>query len=112
MPKLIATAVLLGLSAGAVSAQTQPATTPAAPAPVAVPSANAGPDITNANPAAPVAGANSFTQHQAKRRLRANGFSTIGPLAKDANGVWRGAATKDAAVRAVAVDYQGNVVAK
>ena len=92
----IVTAVLLGLSAGAVSAQTQPATTPAAPAPVAVPSVEAGPDITNVNPDAPVAGANSFTQEQARHRLRANGFSDVGELFKDENGVWRGEARKDA----------------
>jgi putative membrane protein len=70
------------------------------------------PDITNANPAAPVPGANSFTQEQARKRLQANGFTQVGPLSKDAYGVWRGEARKDGKAFAVAVDYQGNIAAK
>ena len=72
----------------------------------------AGPDITNINPAAPIAGANSFTEDQARRRLEQNGFSAIDSLVKDGNGVWRGTARKDGRAVSVAIDYQGNVVAK
>jgi hypothetical protein len=72
----------------------------------------AGPDITNTNPAAPIAGANSFTEDQVRHRLEQNGFSSIESLVKDANGVWRGTARKDGRAFAVAIDYQGNVVAK
>jgi len=69
-------------------------------------------DITNADPAAPVAGANSFTQEQARQRLQANGFTQIGPLSKDVDGIWRGEARKDGKAFAIAVDYQGNIAAK
>jgi hypothetical protein len=97
----LAVAALIGV--GAASAQT------------AVPAAGeskAGADITNTNPAAPIAGANSFTEEQARHRLERNGFSGIESLAKDANGVWRGTARKDGRAVSVAIDYQGNVVAK
>ena len=96
-----AAAILIGISAA--SAQSA--------APAGGESA-AGPDITNANPAAPIAGANSFTEEQARHRLEQNGFSGIDSLAKDANGVWRGTARKDGRPVSVAIDYQGNVVAK
>ena len=35
------------------------------------------------NPGAPVAGANSFTESQAKSRIETNGFSNVSGLAKD-----------------------------
>ena len=47
------------------------------------------------NPGAPVAGANSFTEGQAKSRIESNGFSNVTELRKDDQGVWRGKATKD-----------------
>ena len=61
------------------------------------------------NPAAPVAGANSFTEGQAKSRLETNGFSNVSGLQKDANGVWRGKGTKDGKTMDISVDFQGNV---
>jgi hypothetical protein len=61
------------------------------------------------NPAAPVAGANSFTEGQAKSRLETNGFSNVSGLNKDANGVWRGKASKGGQTVDVSVDFQGNV---
>jgi hypothetical protein len=61
------------------------------------------------NPAAPVAGANSFTEGQAKSRLETNGFSNVSGLQKDANGVWRGKANKGGKAVDVSVDFQGNV---
>lgn len=64
------------------------------------------------NPGAPVAGANSFTETQARSRIGKAGYSNIGPLVKDRNGIWRGMATKDGTTFHVALDYQGNVVAK
>jgi negative regulator of sigma E activity len=57
----------------------------------------------------PVKGANSFTSSQAKSRLAAKGFTHIGTLRKDNNGVWRGTALKDGVRVPVSVDYQGNV---
>ena len=44
------------------------------------------------NPGAPVAGANSFTEGQAKSRIETNGFTNVSDLQKDGNGVWRGKA--------------------
>jgi len=64
-----------------------------------------------ANPAAPVPGANSFTEDQAKDRIQDAGFSGVSKLTKDDNGIWRGQATKDGKTTTVALDYQGNVVA-
>lgn len=63
------------------------------------------------NPAAPVAGANSFTEDQAKGRIEEAGFSDVTGLAKDDQGIWRGQAVKDGKGTAVALDFQGNVVA-
>jgi putative membrane protein len=64
-----------------------------------------------ANPSAPVPGANSFTEDQAKGRIQDAGFSDVSKLAKDDQGIWRGQATKGGKTTAVALDYQGNVVA-
>jgi putative membrane protein len=61
--------------------------------------------------AAPVPGANSFTQDQAKNRIEDAGYSDVSKLTKDDQGIWRGQATKDGKSIAVALDYQGNVIA-
>ena len=61
------------------------------------------------NPGAPVAGANSFTEGQAKSRLETNGYSNVSELAKDQQGVWRGKASKGGKTMDVSVDFQGNV---
>lgn len=60
--------------------------------------------------AAPVPGANSFTESQAKGRIADRGFTDVSGLTKDKDGVWRGTATKDGKQVHVALDYQGNVV--
>ena len=60
---------------------------------------------------APLSGANSFTENQAKDRAMAAGFTNVSALAKDENGIWRGTASKDGKSVNVAVDYKGNVVA-
>ena len=61
------------------------------------------------NPGAPAAGANSFTEGQAKSRIETNGFSNVSGLAKDSQGVWRGKAMKGSQSVDVSVDFQGNV---
>ena len=61
------------------------------------------------NPGAPVAGANSFTEGQAKSRIETNGFSNVSDLKKDDQGVWRGKAMKGGQSVNVSVDFQGNV---
>ena len=58
-----------------------------------------------------LAGANSFTESQARSRLEKDGFSNVSALAKDKDGVWRGRASKGAAEQDVGVDYKGNVIA-
>jgi hypothetical protein len=63
------------------------------------------------NPGAPVAGANSFTEGQARSRIESRGFSNVSGLTEDDSGVWRGTAMKDGRQQTVSVDFQGNVVA-
>jgi len=59
---------------------------------------------------APLSGANSFTEGQAKDRILAHGGADVSPLKKDDKGIWRGTAKLDNAQENVAVDYKGNVV--
>lgn len=87
------------LSATTMSAFAQTATTPAV-----------APKETNAS--APVQGANSFTEAQAKERIEKAGFTAVSALKKDGNGVWQGTASKDGATKNVMLDFQGNVVSK
>jgi hypothetical protein len=61
------------------------------------------------NPGAPAAGANSFTEGQAKARIESRGYASVSGLAKDTNGFWRGKAMKDGKAVNVTLDYQGNV---
>ena len=60
---------------------------------------------------APMKGANSFTESQAKDRVVAAGLANVSALKKDADGIWRGTAAKDSKTMNVAVDFKGNVVA-
>ena len=64
------------------------------------------------NPGAPVAGANSFTEGQAKSRIEASGYANVSELRKDDQGVWRGKAMKDGKSISVSLDFQGNVTAQ
>jgi hypothetical protein len=59
--------------------------------------------------AAPAAGANSFTQEQARERIEAAGYTNVTGLVQDPNGVWRGNATIAGQTQAVILDYQGNI---
>jgi hypothetical protein len=60
---------------------------------------------------APLKGANSFTETQAKDRIVAAGYANVAGLTKDADGIWRGTASDGAKAIKVAVDFKGNVVA-
>ncbi len=61
---------------------------------------------------APLKGANSFTERQAKDRAEARGFTSVAALKKDNDGIWRGTASgPDGKSTSVAIDYKGNVVA-
>jgi hypothetical protein len=62
---------------------------------------------------APLKGANSFTEGQARDRAVAQGFDNVKDLKKDSDGIWRGSATQDGGKQVeIAVDYRGNVVSK
>lgn len=105
MKNLLLAAVFLGASTLGALAQTAtpPATTEGDTPAVATP------DTTN--PTAPVAGSNSFTEEQAKDRIAEAGYTEITGLKLDETGVWRATAMKDGKSVAVALDYQGNIVA-
>ncbi|WP_420889840.1 PepSY domain-containing protein [Ensifer aridi] len=64
------------------------------------------------NPSAPVEGANSFTEAQAKARIEEAGYTDVKSLKLDDKGVWQAAAMKDGKSVSVALDYQGNVTAQ
>lgn len=66
-------------------------------------------DNTRQNTAAPVPGANSFTEGQARSRIEGAGFSAVTGLHKDDQGIWRGRATRGGQQVDVSLDYQGNV---
>ena len=59
---------------------------------------------------APLKGANSFTQGQARDRAIAAGLTQVTTLVKDDDGIWRGTARKGETRVKVAVDFKGNVV--
>lgn len=61
---------------------------------------------------APLEGANSFTEEQAKDRVLAAGFTAPSTMTKDDKGIWRGTASQGGKSMQIAVDYKGNVVAQ
>jgi len=63
------------------------------------------------NATRPVAGANSFTEGEAKSRIEAKGYANVTELKKDDQGIWRGKAQQNGRNVTVALDYQGNVFA-
>ena len=95
MKKVIAAAILVFAAGGAFAQTNAPAVATS----------------TTQSPAAPIKGANSFTEGQAKSRIEAAGYTEISSLAKDKDGVWRGKASKAGQPFTVSLDYQGNVTA-
>jgi hypothetical protein len=104
MHKTIAAALVLGLTAGGAVAQ--------------VPAAKQGPQNSAINTSdsenrvaatGPVKGSNSFTEGEARSRIEDKGFSSVGALKKDDDGIWRGHAKTGGQLVDVALDYQGNV---
>jgi putative membrane protein len=57
----------------------------------------------------PKAGANSFTEAQAKSRLERMGYSEISELRLDDRGIWRGRAMYGTQQVQVSVDYRGAI---
>lgn len=105
MKNIILAAALISASALSAHAQTTPAANSSGDTP-----AVATPDTKNAT--APVEGANSFTQDQAKSRIETAGFSDVKNLMKDDKSIWMAAGMKDGKPVNVALDYRGNIVAK
>ncbi len=105
MRNVIAGAALVFVAGGALAQTASPpaSSSPGTPA-IARPSTPA--------PGAPVAGANSFTEGQAKSRIEAAGYTGVSGLAKDKDGVWRGKGMKSGTAVDVSLDYQGNVSPK
>jgi hypothetical protein len=110
-------ALALAASAGLAHAQTTTPSQNPAPAPQATTpsSPSAGQDRTantrsSETEKPPLAGANSFTEEQAKERIARAGFENVQALKKDDKGIWRGQAVKGGQQVGVALDYRGNVV--
>ena len=109
LTKILGVAAVLGvIGAGGAFAQTVTTTQPANAPMVSPMVSTTSPDSTN--PGAPVAGANSFTEAQARSRLEAHGYTDVSGLTEDDQSIWRGKATKDGSVVNIALDYQGNIV--
>ena len=107
--RMLSAALVLGI-VGAASAQTSvnpSAATNSSPTAPAI-STN---DVDSKTSAAPVPGANSFTEAQAKDRIEKSGYTEVSGLRKDDQGIWRGQANKGGKSTTVALDYKGNVVA-
>ena len=58
---------------------------------------------------APLEGANSFTEAQARDRALSRNVTEVSPLVLDDKGIWRGIGKIDDAEVDVAVDFKGNV---
>ena len=102
----LAVATILAVLASSVMAQTQNPPAQDSPQNSAINTQ----DSSNRQVNAPVAGANSFTEGQAKSRIENMGFANVTDLKQDDNGVWRGRAMKSGQTVDVSVDYQGNVI--
>ena len=106
MRNSLAVATILAVLASSAMAQTQNPPAQDSPQNSAINTQ----DSSNRQVNAPVAGANSFTEGQAKSRIENMGFADVTDLKKDDNGVWRGRAMKSGQTVDVSVDYQGNVI--
>lgn len=105
MKNMIIAATFFAASTLTAFAQTTPAPTTDGNTP-----AIATPD--SKNPTAPVEGANSFTESQAKARIEKSGYTDVKELKLDGKGIWQAVAVSDAKPVSVSLDYQGNIVAK
>jgi hypothetical protein len=100
MRKMILAGVLLAIAGSNALAQ-KPANPDANTPAVSTPNTT--------NPNAPVEGANSFTESQARSRIESRGYTNVTNLKKDDKGVWRGRAMMKGKQVNVSLDFQGNV---
>lgn len=61
---------------------------------------------------APVPGDNSFTEPQVRARLAEAGYTGIGSLSLDSDGVWRTTAIKGDTLVSLGLDNRGTIVEK
>ena len=54
-------------------------------------------------------GHNSFTEAQARGRIEKAGYTDVGKLTKNRNGIWQGSASKGGQKVNIGLDYKGNV---
>lgn len=109
---LLSTAAIAQTSSPSSNQTQPPAPAPAPMAPKATEPSTTGSTAPRQDANAPLPGANSFTQAQAKSRIEQQGFTGVSELAKDDKGVWRGNATKDGKGVTVTLDFRGNVTAQ
>jgi putative membrane protein len=115
--RFAAATVAACLLSGIAAAQTTnpPANSPNAPLapPKSTSSESHNPAVATTSDAndtvAPAKGSNSFTEGQAKDRIAQRGYSNVGGLKKDDDGVWRGTAQHSGRQVPVWLDYKGNV---
>ena len=62
--------------------------------------------------ATPQAGANSFTEGQARSRIEAAGYTNVTELQKDDQGIWRGRGMRNGQQVGVALDFTGAVTSR
>jgi opacity protein-like surface antigen len=113
MKRLYTLAAVTAVLIAPVSAQTtmSPSLPPAQPGAAAPTTTTAPPAGTPSNDAgAPLSGANSFTEAQARSRIEQLGYTNVTGLTKDTNGIWRGKATKDGQAQDLSLDFRGNIV--
>ncbi len=99
---LLALVASLGLATAAIAQE----------APAGGPDAKGNAPVKNThtvNDGSAKAGANSFTQNEARKHIINSGFTSVSPLVKGKDGVWRGTAMKGGANMSVAMDFKGNV---
>lgn len=59
----------------------------------------------------PTPGASSYTADQARMAIEKAGYTNLGALNQNANGLWQGQAMKDGKKVSVAIDYKGAITA-
>ena len=58
------------------------------------------------------AGANSFTEEQARGHIEAAGYTDVKGLTQNPQGIWEGSGMKDGAETKVSVDFKGAVTTR
>lgn len=101
MKRMILAIGAMAFASVAYAQETQPNSADPETPPVTTPNAE--------NSTAPVAGKNSFTEVQARKRLEDNGYTDIGDLVLGDDGIWRASAQKNSIPASVMLDYQGNI---